>query len=115
VQTLKPVAKSIRRLKQSSASVPVDAGEAVAAGEGAAAPVMNVQAGVIASREDARRALERVCEYLERHEPSNPASLFIRRAQRMLNMSFLEIMQELNPDAIPHLEMITGARASNDS
>ena len=26
--------------------------------------------------------LERVCEYLERHEPSNPAALFARRAQR---------------------------------
>ncbi len=116
VETLKPVANTIRRLKQSAISASADAAEVAAAGEGtAAAPVMNVQTGVIASREDARRALERVCEYLERHEPSNPASLFIRRAQRMLNMSFLEIMQELNPDAIAHLEMITGARASNDS
>ncbi|HQH28946.1 MAG TPA: hypothetical protein PLP17_16255, partial [Oligoflexia bacterium] len=66
--------------------------------------------GTIQSRDDCRRALDRVCEYLERHEPSNPASLFARRAQRMLNMQFLDIMRELSPEAISHLEMLTGAR-----
>lgn len=66
--------------------------------------------GVIQSRDDARRALDRVCEYLERHEPSNPASLFVRRAQRMLNLNFLDIMRELSPDSMSHLEMLTGAQ-----
>lgn len=66
--------------------------------------------GVIQSRDDARRALDRVCEYLERHEPSNPASLFARRAQRMLNLNFLDIMRELSPDSMSHLEMLTGTQ-----
>jgi type VI secretion system protein ImpA len=66
--------------------------------------------GLIQSRDDARRALDRVCEYLERHEPSNPASLFARRAQRMLNLNFLDIMRELSPDSMSHLEMLTGAQ-----
>lgn len=66
-------------------------------------------AGEIRSRDDVRRALQRICEYLERHEPSNPASLFARRAERMLGMGFLDIMQELSPDTMSHLQMLTGA------
>jgi len=56
------------------------------------------------------RALERVCVYLEKNEPSNPAGLFVRRAQRLLNMPFLEIMREMSPDSMSHLEMLTGAK-----
>ena len=38
----------------------------------------------IRSRQDAVQMLELVCKYMERHEPSNPAPLFIRRAQRLI-------------------------------
>ena len=71
--------------------------------------------GAIQSREDVRRALDRVCEYLERTEPSNPASLFARRAQRMLNMPFLDLMRELSPDSLSHLETLTGAQAQQQN
>jgi type VI secretion system protein ImpA len=64
--------------------------------------------GAIRSREDALRALDRVCEYLERAEPANPASLLIRRAQRMVNMGFLDIMQELAPEAVGTVSHILG-------
>ena len=66
--------------------------------------------GEIRSREDVRRTLQRVCEYLERHEPSNPAVLFARRAQNMLDRNFLDIMLELSPDSVQHLQMLTGAK-----
>jgi type VI secretion system protein ImpA len=71
--------------------------------------------GEIRSREDVRRALERICDYLERHEPSSPASLFARRAERMLGRGFLDIMLELSPDSMQHLEMLTGAKAPENS
>jgi len=71
--------------------------------------------GEIRSREDVRRALRSVCDYLERHEPSNPASLFARRAERMLGMGFLDIMTELSPDTISHLQMLTGAKPADAS
>ncbi len=66
--------------------------------------------GEVRSREDVRRALQKVCEYLERYEPSNPASLFARRAERMLGKDFIDIMRELSPDSMSHLQMITGAK-----
>src|SRR5262249_44060988 len=38
----------------------------------------------IRTRAEAVRLLDLVCDYLERHEPSNPAPLFIRRGQRLM-------------------------------
>lgn len=73
------------------------------------APARGSVPGTIRSREDAMRALDRVCEYLERAEPANPASLMIRRAQRMVSMNFLDIMQELAPEAVGTVSHILGA------
>lgn len=67
------------------------------------------------SREDVVRLLDRACQYLERHEPSNPAPLLIRRAQRLLTMNFLDIMKDLAPDAVPTVENIAGMTHNNDS
>ncbi|WP_431052892.1 type VI secretion system protein TssA [Roseateles sp. L2-2] len=64
--------------------------------------------GTIASREDAVRALQRACEWIERHEPSNPAPLLIRRAQRLMSKSFMEIMRDLNPDGVHEIEKLAG-------
>lgn len=62
------------------------------------------------SREDALRALDLVRSYLERSEPTNPAVLFIRRAEKMMTMGFMDIIRELAPDSVGQLEMITGAK-----
>jgi type VI secretion system protein ImpA len=70
--------------------------------------------GPIRSRDDASRALDAVCAYLERSEPSNPAPLLIRRAQRLMTMGFLDIMRELAPDALPAVEHIAGSPPSPD-
>jgi type VI secretion system protein ImpA len=64
--------------------------------------------GEIRSRDDAVQMLELVCNYLERHEPSNPAPLFIRRAQRLIKKSFLEIVKDLMPDSLSQLEKLAG-------
>lgn len=106
---LKPVAQGFERLRQSSDTQSAADDESVAE-DGAVSVVRGAGgSGVVQNREDARRALDRVCEYLERNEPSNPASLFARRAQRLLSMPFLDIMRELSPDSMSHLEMLTGA------
>lgn len=64
--------------------------------------------GEINSRVDAVRMLERVCEFMERTEPANPAPLFIRRAQRLMTKSFVEIIQELAPDSLDQIQRLTG-------
>jgi type VI secretion system protein ImpA len=70
--------------------------------------------GDVRSREDVRRALQRVCAYLEQHEPSNPASLFARRAERMLGMDFIEIVKELSPDSMQQIQIVTGVKVGDE-
>lgn len=64
--------------------------------------------GDVVTREDAIRALDKVCEYFEKHEPSSPLPLLIRRAQRLAHKSFLDIIRDLAPDAIAQLEHLSG-------
>jgi type VI secretion system protein ImpA len=69
-------------------------------------------AGTIGSRDDAHRALDRVCDWIERNEPSNPAPLLIRRAQRLMSKSFLDIIRDLAPDSLSQVERIAGTENS---
>lgn len=64
--------------------------------------------GSIATREDALKALERVCEWIERHEPTNPAPLLIRRAKRLMTKNFMDIIRDLAPDGLSQVERIAG-------
>ncbi|MBW3598202.1 MAG: type VI secretion system protein TssA [Planctomycetes bacterium] len=83
--------------------------EAEGGGENGAAPAAQRLTGEIHSREDVIRALDKVCEYYERHEPSSPLPLLIRRAKRLATKSFLEIIRDLAPDALGQAVAIGGA------
>jgi type VI secretion system protein ImpA len=62
----------------------------------------------VETRQDAVRAIELVCAYLERSEPSNPAQLMLRRAARMIDKNFLQLVRELAPDAVKDVARIMG-------
>jgi type VI secretion system protein ImpA len=64
--------------------------------------------GAVESRADALRAIDMVCDYLERSEPTNPAQLLLRRARRLINKNFLQLMRELAPDALSEVARIMG-------
>jgi type VI secretion system protein ImpA len=66
------------------------------------------RAGTPASRAEAQRLLLQACEFLERAEPAHPAPLLVRRAIRLLDMNFLEIMQELTPQSVTEIERLAG-------
>jgi type VI secretion system protein ImpA len=68
--------------------------------------------GTIRTREDVVRTLGSVCDWLERHEPSNPAPLLIRRAQRLMSKSFLDLVRDLAPEGLTQLERIAGVAES---
>jgi type VI secretion system protein ImpA len=65
-------------------------------------------AGGVHSRDDALRAIDMVCDYLERTEPTNPAQLLLRRARRLINHNFLQLMKELAPDALADVARVMG-------
>jgi type VI secretion system protein ImpA len=112
----KTVSGAIARARSSGLPEPSGDGEAgQAPGSETGAPGSARGAvGEVRSREDVRRALQRVCEYLEQHEPSNPASLFARRAERMLGMDFIGIVRELSPDSMQQIQIVTGAKLSDE-
>jgi type VI secretion system protein ImpA len=62
----------------------------------------------IRSRADVISALEHACVYLERAEPGHPAPLLLRRAQRLMQMTFYEIVRDMAPAALPQLDVLAG-------
>jgi type VI secretion system protein ImpA len=82
--------------------------EAAASGSADGAPAGAGFSGVVGSRDEALRAIDMVCEYLERTEPSNPAPLFLRRARQLVNHNFLQLMKELAPGVMPDVARIVG-------
>jgi type VI secretion system protein ImpA len=64
--------------------------------------------GQINTREDVVRALDQIIGYYERHEPSHPLPIVMKRAKRLVTMSFLEIMKDVAPDAMSQAEQLRG-------
>ncbi|CAG1017801.1 hypothetical protein BURC_02496 [Burkholderiaceae bacterium] len=105
-QCLAQAARQARGEPQ-AVSPPIDNAPARGAGRAAlAAP------GAIATRDDAIKTLDRVCDWLERSEPTNPAPLLIRRAQRLMTKSFIDIIRDLAPDGLKEVERIAGVDAA---
>ncbi len=69
--------------------------------------------GEIASREDVARALDRICDYYRRHEPSSPIPLLLQRAKRLIAKDFLEIIRDLAPAGAAEAESIGGVEKGN--
>lgn len=82
-------------------------GDASATG-GAAHMAVVTTAGVLRNRDDAVQALEKVCEWIELNEPSNPAPLLIRRAQRLMSKNFMDIIRDLVPDGVDQIAKLAG-------
>ena len=64
--------------------------------------------GAVSSREDAIRAIDLICEYLERAEPTNPAPLFLRRARQLIGQNFLQLIKALAPEALSGVAGMVG-------
>lgn len=102
---LAPVAAACDKVREVAVGTGTDE-EGAAEGTSAAARL----AGPIRNREEAIRMLERVCEFMERHEPANPAPLLIRRAQRLMSKSFVEIIEDLSPDSLSAIKALAGIK-----
>lgn len=103
IDMLKPVVQRLARLAGRESGADSDAQAAgVTSGAGATGPIR--------SREDVARAIDAICAYLERTEPTNPAPLLLRRAQRLLNKSFVEVIADLAPDGVPQVKLVAGLK-----
>ncbi len=113
-----PDLKAMARLLGALASVGrgLKGEPAAADGDGAAATSTftngaagaDTSTGGMRSRADAARLLGTVCDWLEANEPGHPAPLLVRRAQRLLDMSFIEIIRDMVPESADAVERLAG-------
>lgn len=112
-----------KSLKQIQASVapflgvaPIEGAEGEAAAPVAGAPAATRSVaipGAISSREDVVQTLERICQFYQLSEPSSPVPYILRRAQRIAKMNYMEIVNELTPDAMSTVKVVTGPEPSD--
>jgi len=64
----------------------------------------------INNRKDVVRAIDAICTYFEQHEPSSPVPFLMQRSKKLLLMDFMEILQDLTPDAVSQAEKVCGVQ-----
>ncbi len=79
-------------------------------GNGASAPPPSSAPGEINSREDVVKAIDRICEYFNRHEPSSPVPLLLQRSKRLVSQDFMSILKDLTPDGVKQAEVFWGGK-----
>ena len=64
--------------------------------------------GEIQSPEDVRRTLQKICDYYATAEPSSPVPILLKRAQRLVGKSFLDLLDNLAPGGRAEIDVIAG-------
>ncbi len=109
LKVLKNIQQAITKYAPVAAAVidgdAAEAGAGVQADTAVAAPV----SGSINNRTDVIHSIDRICEYYSAHEPSSPVPLLLRRAQRLVAKSFSEILEDIAPDGVTQLQIISGS------
>jgi type VI secretion system protein ImpA len=72
--------------------------------------VAPLSVGAIASRDDVVRALQKICQYYAQAEPSSPVPLILKRALRLVEMDFVQIIKDMAPAAIEDIYRIAGEK-----
>ena len=94
--------------QRTAASAAATADGAVATnGSNGAAPARSF-GGAINSREDVIRALDAICAYYARNEPSSPIPMFMERSKKLVMMSFVDLIKELVPEGLSKVDMLRG-------
>ncbi len=102
-------ASAVSRTEETSGAAHAHAAAAhVAVAPQMALRPLRIQEIEISAREDVQVLLEKACEFLERTEPSHPAPMLIRRAQRLLDLNFFQIIEELVPEGLQKIESLAG-------
>lgn len=86
----------------------VDGGDDSGGGSAAPAARPAALAGEVTSRQDVIRVLDKICNYYEKYEPGSPVPIFMRRAKRLVTMSFVDLIKDLAPDANDRINIFIG-------
>ena len=81
---------------------------------GATVVIQRSVAGEIASREDVARALDKICDYYAKYEPSSPLPFMLKRAKKLVRMDFMQILHELAPSGTGEADTIFGIQPEEE-
>lgn len=70
--------------------------------------------GEISSREDVIRALDKIQKYYQKNEPTSPVPMLMERAKHLVNMDFMQIIQNIAPDGMSQVEALKGPEISQE-
>ena len=70
--------------------------------------IADSRAGSTKNRSDVIAALNKVCIYYEKYEPSSPVPILLERAKKLVPMGFLEIVNDLVPKGTADAEVFRG-------
>lgn len=90
-----------------------EAPESAGAGGSASGPSDPIR-GSVRSNGDVVMLLGKICEFYQREEPSSPVPLLLRRAERLVGKTFIEVVRDLSPDALSQLKMVAGVDTFED-
>jgi type VI secretion system protein ImpA len=62
----------------------------------------------INSRQDITRILDQICLYYEKNEPASPVPLLLKRAARLVDKNFFEIIQDMAPESFTQIQKLIG-------
>jgi type VI secretion system protein ImpA len=62
----------------------------------------------ISSRQDVIHVLDLICAYYDQHEPASPVPLLLKRARQLVEKNFVEIVQDLVPQAADQIKSLFG-------
>jgi type VI secretion system protein ImpA len=83
-------------------------GASAVGGGGQAPNPSNKLSGKVQSRAEVIKCLGLIYDYYEKHEPSSPVPLVLKRAERLVEKNFMDIVKDLTPDSLKQLKVITG-------
>lgn len=70
--------------------------------------------GTINNTQDVLKALNLVCEYYKKNEPSSPVPIFIERGMRLVGKSFMDALKDIAPDGLDQAKVIIGTRDEDE-
>ena len=63
---------------------------------------------IIKNRQDVTRVLDQICLYYEKNEPASPVPLLLKRAARLVEKNFFEIIQDVAPESVAQIQKLIG-------
>lgn len=72
--------------------------------------------GGINNRRDVERALDSICAYYSKHEPSSPVPFALRRAKEWISLDFMAVLEDIAPGGIDEAsKILKSLRVASDS